>query len=147
MPIAITPGKWDWQLEEDRAKDGSIDPRNTILELRTLTVEQEAEIEDMSAELIMGDDGVEGGKLKRGSATLRILEYGLTGARNFKDEHGAPVDCTPGAFSSEHRRQIANAITERQKVTPVESDLSKPSSDTPGATNSPTAATADKTKG
>lgn len=146
-PIAITPAtEWEWQLEEDRAEDGSIDHGKTVFRLGALTAEQEARIEDMGTELIVGESGVTGGKLNRGSVTIEILRYGLRGWRNFNDAEGAPVEwkseggkpprCAPSclsALSGEHRRQIANAITERQRVTPTERDSSAPSSESPGA--------------
>jgi len=153
-PIAITPAAtWDWQLPDDRADNGAIDPQKTVFVLGALTAEQDAKIEDLGAELIVGDSGVSGGRLNRGTVTLQILRYGLRGWRNFRDpegndvawksEGGNPPRCAVSCLdylSSEHRAQIANAITERQRVTPVERDSSEPSSESPGATGKTTEA-------
>lgn len=154
-PIAITPAtSWDWQLPEDRADDGTIDPTQTIFQLGALTVEQEAKIEDMATELVIDTDGVSGGRMRRGTVTLQVLEGGLRGWRNFFDSAGNAVEFrTAGgkpprcaiaclsALSGEQRRQIANAITERQRVTPLERDSSEPSSESPGAGGKTTEAT------
>lgn len=165
MPIAITPATtWDWQLEEDRADDGSIDEANTVWFLGALTAEQEAKIEDLGGELVYNREnptsGEVVGRMRRGSSTLEILRHGLRGWRNFPDASGVdvkwesaggnPPRCKTSCMdyiSSEHRAQLANAITERQRVTPTEGNSSRPSSDTHGATTSPTAPTADETTG
>jgi len=155
MPIAITPAStWDWQLEEDRAEDGSIDESKTVFVLGALTAAQEATVEDMGGELVYDSAnptaGEVVGRIRRGSSTLQILRFGLRGWRNFSLENGADAKwesegknrCSKQSMdylSSEHRTQIANAITERQRVTPLEGNSSRPSSASPGATTSPTA--------
>lgn len=161
MPIAITPATtWDWQLEEDRAEDGSIDEAKTVFILGALTAAQEAKVEDMGGELVYDQAnptaGEVVGRIRRGSSTLEILRYGLRGWRNFYTEEGSDVKWENGGsgtckascmdyISSEHRVQIANAITERQRVTPLEGNSSRPSSDSPGQTTFPTAPPAEGT--
>jgi len=121
MPIAITPETtWEWQLPEDRAEDGSIDPEKTTVTLKALTVQQEAQLEDMAATLIVSEGTATEGKMHTGTVALKTLEYGLFGWKEFFYADGKPVPFRKenfGAWSGEHRKQIANAITERQHVT------------------------------
>lgn len=124
MVIAIDPSKtFDYVLLCDRANPPE---EQTVFQLRVLSARELAEIEDGA---IRSDRE---GKLEylSGSQTIRILNYGLRGWRNFRDAAGNEVpfrenngkprgenwDC----LLPEWRRELANAITEQNRISETE---------------------------
>lgn len=126
MPIALDPKqRFDYVLECDRALPAD---QQTTFELRGLTVAEEARIEDGLAQLVDG-----GFNMRSGQQKLGILRLGLVGWRNFKSGDGAEVpfetikghpqhvtDACLDRLDPDWRVELANAITERGKLTPAE---------------------------
>ncbi len=124
MPIAVDPSKsWDYVLLVDRELPPE---QQTIFELKVLSARDLAAIQDGATK-----GNVDGSlEFKSGTQTLRILEMGVRGWRNFKDDTGADVpyrenngkprpenwDC----LRPEWRRELANAITEQNRLSEEE---------------------------
>lgn len=126
MPIALDPRQeFDYVLQCDRALP--VD-QQTVFVLRGLTVAEEARIEDSLA--VLADGGV---SMRSGEQKLQILRMGLRGWRNFRRADGTEVpfqkvnghpghvtDASLDFLAPEWRTELANAITERGKLTPAE---------------------------
>lgn len=138
MPIAITPDEtWDWQLPEDRTKEGMIDPEKTVFKLGALTVAEEAEVEDSLASMVIGEGSQGDVRWNKGTQTMKILRLGLRDIVNLFYKDGAAfkfvtksgpngrrrcdTDCL-GVLSQLHRTLVSDAIIERQQITGGESD-------------------------
>lgn len=126
MPIALDPKQhFDYVLECDRALPPE---QQTVFKLRGLTVAEEARIEDGLAQLV--DGGV---SMRSGHQKLEILRLGLLGWTGFRSADGTEVafertkghpqhvtDACLDRLAPDWRVELANAITERGKLTPAE---------------------------
>jgi hypothetical protein len=126
MPIALNPRQeFDYVLECDRTLPPE---QQTVFRLRSLTVGEQADLEDSLAVRRGEDLGI-----NVGSQKLRILRLGLVGWSNFRDAAGAEVpfeaikghprhvtDVCLDRLDSEWRTELANAITERGRLAPAE---------------------------
>ena len=123
-PIAIDPNQtWEYVLECDR----DLPPdQQTAFELKVLTARELAAIQDGATK-----GNVDGSlEFRSGTQTLRILELGVRGWRNFKDAAGTDVPFRENSgkprlenwdvLRPEWRRELANAITEQNRVTEEE---------------------------
>ena len=124
MPVAVDPNKsWEYVLACDRELPPE---QRTVFELKVLTARALATIQDGAT-----TGNVDGSLMfKSGSQTLRILDLGVCGWRNFKDADGADVpyrenngkprpenwDC----LRPEWRVELANAITEQNRLSEEE---------------------------
>jgi len=124
MPIAIDPNKsWEYVLLVDRELPPE---QQTVFELKALSARELATIEDGS---VRSDRE---GKLEylSGTQTIRILELGVRGWRNFKDPAGTDVPFRENNGKPRHenwdllrpewRRELANAITEQNRLSEEE---------------------------
>jgi len=128
MPIAVDPRQpWDYVLKAERNKEIS-----TKFHLRPLTCGELATVEDNLAAF-----NAESGeaRLLSGTQTLKILRMGLVGWSDFYDAEGKPVefqgtrrkvagqdvvqpdDITLDRLVPADRREIAEAITEQNRLT------------------------------
>jgi hypothetical protein len=128
MPIALDPrATFDYVLQEDRELP---EEQQTVFELRSLTVSEEARVADSMIASVPGQDEM---SIKSGSYQLQILRCGLRGWRNFKTTAGtdAQFDVTKGnprhvtdecldRLSSANRTELTNAITEHSSVSEEE---------------------------
>ena len=119
MARALNPTEnFEYVLEEQR----HLPPGEwTVFELKVLTARELAKVEDSFAAL-QGDTGEV--LIKSGSQVLKILELGLRGWDNLKDESGAEVPFRWRVPNTQihhenldrlypaWRRELANAITE-----------------------------------
>ncbi|MDD5762175.1 MAG: hypothetical protein PHP88_06650 [bacterium] len=124
MPIAVDPNKsWEYVLLVDRELPPE---QQTVFELKVLTARDLASIQDGST-----TGNVDGSLMfKSGTQTLRILDLGVSGWRNFKNESGAEVPFRDNngkprsenwdVLRPEWRRELANAITEQNRLTEEE---------------------------
>ncbi len=124
MPIAVDPSKtWEYVLLADQELPPE---QQTVFELKTLSARELAAIQDGATK-----GNVDGTlEFKSGTQTLRILDLGVSGWRNFRDAQGAEVafrenngkprpenwDC----LRPEWRRELANAVTEQNRLTEEE---------------------------
>lgn len=129
MPVAMSPDhEWDYVLKDERE---TADP--TVFVLGVLSSEVEATIED--ALVKVGADKTM--TAATGSQVVKVLRFGLRGWRNFRDGTGAEVpfptskavmdkgrptitDAGLTMLAPKHRRELADAIVERNTVTEVE---------------------------
>jgi len=131
MVIAVNPKKaFDYVLVEDRKSPVE---KQTVFELKVLTSLELAKVEDgMSFSVTRNEQGEPSAgevNVKGGSKTLSILHAGLAGWRNFKDENGNEVEFkkSEGYYKNLDylkpgwRRELANAITEGNRVTETDS--------------------------
>ena len=124
MPIAVDPNKsWEYVLLVDRELPPE---QQAVFELKVLTARDQAALQDGATK-----GNIDGSlEFKSGTQTLRILELGVRTWRNFKDAAGADVpyrenngkprpenwDC----LRPEWRRELANVITEQNRLTEEE---------------------------
>lgn len=119
MVFAIDPSQpFDYVLKCDRELPHE---EQTVWELKPLDVREAAQIEDGA--VLFNSDGQEA-KVASGSTTIKILQLGLKGVRNFRNRDGSEVQFTTAKkgtvvsdtflsrIGPEHRRELANAITE-----------------------------------
>lgn len=129
MPVAMSPDhEWEYTLLEERE---TADP--TVFILGVLSAEVEATIED--ALVKVGADKTM--TAATGSQVMKILRFGLRGWRNFRDatgsdvpfptskaimDKGRPTITADGLtmLAPKHRKELADAIVERNTVTEVE---------------------------
>lgn len=129
--IAISPNEvWDYQLVADRKEDGGLDPAKTVFKLGSLTPEDDAVIENLTISLMADGERT----MNWGSVKLEACRRGLRGCRNLSDASGKPVefpepkngsgkltvaqlDAFIAYIPTKARAELANAITERNKVT------------------------------
>ena len=127
MAIPIDPSKtWDYVLKADR---DAATP--TVFILATLDVGDEAEIQDR---LVVVDAATKQTSIASGTQILTTLRKGLRGWRNFAFADGTevpfktnpglrsrgvapPTDETLGYLSSADRKELAEAIIERNTAT------------------------------
>jgi len=128
MPIAVDPRQpWDYVLKAERNNETP-----TKFHLRPLTCGELATVEDNLAAF-----NAESGeaRLLSGTQTLKILRMGLVGWSDFYDAEGKPVefqgtrrkvagqdvvqpdDITLDRLVPADRREIAEAITEQNRLT------------------------------
>lgn len=123
-PIAVDPNKaFDYVLMCDRQLP--LDQQTTF-HLKVLTARELAEIEDKAARADMQGNL----EFRSGTQVIRILTAGLKGWSNFKDSSGAEVpfrdnNGTPrqenwDLLKPDWRRELANAITEQNRMTDAE---------------------------
>lgn len=128
MPIAIDPRQtWDYILKDERE---SADP--TVFTLGALSVGDEAALQD---KLAVVRDGAT--TFATGTHTLDVLRRGLRGWRSFRFSDGrdvpfatdrgqmrngvaAPTDETLGYLTPDVRKELAEAIIERNRVSESE---------------------------
>jgi len=119
MVFAIDPTQpFDFVLECDR---GLPYEEQTIWELKPLNVREAAKIEDGA---VLFKEGGSEAAVASGSTTINVLKMGLKGVRNFRAADGSEVPFTTtkqgsevsdtflSRIAPEHRRELANAITE-----------------------------------
>lgn len=124
MPIAVDPNKsWDYVLLVDRMLPPE---EQTVFNLRVLSARELAEIEDGAAKSDLAGNI----EFRGGTQTLRILSLGVTGWRNFRDAQGNEItfrenngkpraenwDC----LRPEWRKELANAVTEQNRLSEEE---------------------------
>ncbi len=127
MPIAIDPAKtWEYVLKSERE---SSDPTRFIL--ATLTVAEEANLQDR---LVAVDGATKLTTVASGTHTLEVLRLGLRGWISFRFSDGRevpfetdagrrfrgvcpPSDKTLGYLSPADRKELAEAIVERNATT------------------------------
>lgn len=124
MAIAIDPNKtFEYVLLCDR----ELPPEEqTIFHLKALSARELAEIQDKAARADM-DGNFE---FRSGSQTLRILEIGVRGWKNlrdaqgneiaFRENNGRPRGENWDLLLPEWRRELANAITEQNRISGAE---------------------------
>lgn len=128
MPIAIDPTKtWDYILKCDRGTDNP-----TVFVLGALTVADEAALQDRMVSIKDGTTQV-----ASGTHTLDVLRRGLRGWKDFITSGGDLVPFKTDAsrrtrgvdpvsdeslayLSPEHRRELAEAIIERNTMSEAE---------------------------
>jgi hypothetical protein len=124
MPIAIDPGKtWDYVLKCDRELP---EEQRTVFSLRVLTAKQLAELEDRAVR----SDPAGNLEYRTGTSTLQILKMGVTGWKNFRgadgseiqfrENNGNPRDENWDLLRPEWRRELANAVTEQNRLSEEE---------------------------
>jgi len=126
MAIAPDPkATFDYILIEDRDTEDQ-----SVFQLRSLTVTEEAQVTDR---LFAQTPGADEMSLRVGTQQLEIVRLGLVGWSNFRDSKGlevtfkkrraagleVPTDATLDRIGP-WLTEIANAITERGKVTESE---------------------------
>lgn len=127
MPIAIDPAKtWEYVLKSER---DAADPTRFIL--ATLTVAEEANLQDR---LVAVDGTTKLTTVASGTHTLEVLRLGLRGWSGFRFADGRevpfetnaglkfrgiapPSDKTLGYLSPADRKELAEAIVERNTAT------------------------------
>lgn len=139
MARAIDPrANFDYVLEEDR-KLSEDSPERTVFFLRPLTSMESAMIEDGVAETREEEGGGELVRFRQGSTRQSILRRGLQGWRNFLGSDGSPVDFKGrrvaggkieasdediDRIQTNHRTELANAITRAGRMSQVEAGKS-----------------------
>ena len=137
MPLALTPHEtWKYQLISDRIPDGDgrrtktskLNPDGPIWTLRSIPAGVHARITD-AIELAEGSIC-----LNRGTVALMLLEHGVESVENWTDEKGNTITLrkrTVGGrevvdlefldrMTPDDRVELANAVENREKVTPHE---------------------------
>lgn len=125
MPIAIDPNATvDYILECDRKKEKE---DQTVFELRWLTAQELARLEDGSLTSIMSKENRPEFQIHSGSMQIKTLQIGLVGWRNFRDKDGNEIDfkqrndqCAKENLDYLHpqwRRELVEAITEMNQIT------------------------------
>jgi hypothetical protein len=134
MPIALTPNEtWKYQLEDDR-KNGKLDPKGTLWTLRPITGAVQRQIQDLiqfefseNKQLVLAN---------RGRVLELLLAHGVCAVENWADAAGKPISvelqkvngCEVAniAFADrllpQHQTELGNAIDNRTKVRPPDSD-------------------------
>lgn len=113
MAIAIDPTKpFKYVLPRERGKPGA-----TTWLLRCLTAGEDAAIQD---EMIDPETGKI--RIRPGTGALNVLRVGLVGAEDLVDDAGNAVAFRAGdvfidRIAPEDRRTLANAITDRSRLT------------------------------
>jgi len=149
MPIALTPDEtWKFQLEDDYlekpelddkgnvVKKGKPDPAGTWWTLQALPAYIETRIQNM-LEGEIGKDGKTVVRYNRCDVDELILVNGIASVENWKTATGSDVplkrrkeangrmvleQSVLNFIAHKHRLQLANAITERTKVSADEMD-------------------------
>lgn len=122
MPIAVDPEKtFDYILKRERSLPIE---QQTIFHLKVLTARELAGIEDNVSRINTADGSM---TVKTGSTILDTLKKGLRGWENFKDaqgnavlyreNNGVPRDDNFDRLLPADRRELANAITEQNRLT------------------------------
>lgn len=126
MPVATSPDhEWEYVLREERGTDSP-----TVFILGVLSATAEAAIEDALVQ-VHADRSM---SAQTGTQTANILRAGLRGWRNFRDARGTdvPFPTSKGRMlggratvtdegltmlAPKHRKELAEAITERNELT------------------------------
>ena len=127
MPIAVNPGvPFDYVLKCDRELEPE---QKTVFQLKPLTPSESAQLEDNLARVYASDETL---TVNTGTHTLKQLQMGLIGWKNFRNAEGEEIPFPErkdarlktahlAYLAPEWRQEIANAIDEGNTVT--ETDL------------------------
>lgn len=137
MPIPLSRNSsFDYVLKAERDLPRE---QQTIFKCKYLTVDEMAEVEDALGSF---DSSTNEMRVKVGSQVVKILRLGLVGWLNFKHPDGteaqfviatngktkgSPTNATLDMLSPADRRELANAITESNRVSETEKGKSESS--------------------